>query len=119
MKDWGTGLSPRMGLLGPDTRLCGSSACVFHGPVQDHILPSMLRPFARPINVALYAGAVKAWPVEAGASPTSTAAASLDCACVQRTARIVGRDEETLGSNKETTSLERKEDKEERKRSLH
>jgi hypothetical protein len=72
-----------------------ASACVIHGPVQDHVPPSVAQPIVPTIHPRAGLAAVKAWPGSDIACGTRAAPASLDGGYARRPHRMRGRDEET------------------------
>ena len=80
-------------------------ACVIHGPVHDHVSPSIARPIVPSIKRRAGLAAVKAWPGDGGACGTRAATASLDRGCARRFRRIEVGTKKRPRSNKETEML--------------
>jgi len=59
-------------------------ACVIHGPVQDHVSPSIARPIAPSIKCRAGLAAVKAWPGYDEPAAPAQCRPSLDRGCARR-----------------------------------
>src|SRR5207302_10109518 len=81
------------------------SACVIHGPVQDHVSSSIARPIVPSINRSAGLAAVKAWPGYDAVCRARAVPASLDRGCARRSKASRSGRRNALGRTKKLKCL--------------